>query len=203
MLRNNHLLAPRSSRTTVTDSMRPRRPLRPRLKTGELSHLYTLKLPSLEPTAWYFTRIFACGRIRPCSGVMALQVQVQTNHHSGVPIGKRVQRLVTFRRPFITLFPCSSCNHLAAGSFSHSRYTMSGICRARLAEERKQWRKDHPFVRDSPYAPTCLLRVLHQGFYAKPTKAADGSMNLLEWEVGIPGKSGVCILLDFPRNLSA
>ena len=25
--------------------------------------------------------------------------------------------------------------------------TMSGICRPRLAEERKQWRKDHPFVR--------------------------------------------------------
>lgn len=24
---------------------------------------------------------------------------------------------------------------------------MAGICRARLAEERKQWRKDHPFVR--------------------------------------------------------
>ena len=24
---------------------------------------------------------------------------------------------------------------------------MSGICRPRLAEERKQWRKDHPFVR--------------------------------------------------------
>lgn len=23
---------------------------------------------------------------------------------------------------------------------------MSGICRMRLAEERKQWRKDHPFV---------------------------------------------------------
>lgn len=107
MLRNNHLPAPRSSRTTVTDSMRPRRPLRPRLKTGKLSHLYTLKLSSLEPTAWYFTRIFACGRIRPCSGVMALQGQVQTNHHSGVPIWKRVQRLVTSRRPFITLFPCS------------------------------------------------------------------------------------------------
>ncbi|KAL1661138.1 ubiquitin-conjugating enzyme 9 [Schizophyllum commune] len=50
---------------------------------------------------------------------------------------------------------------------------MSGICRPRLAEERKQWRKDHPF-----------------GFYAKPTKAADGSMNLMEWEVGIPGKQG-------------
>ncbi|TCD64141.1 E2 SUMO-conjugating protein ubc9 [Steccherinum ochraceum] len=50
---------------------------------------------------------------------------------------------------------------------------MAGICRSRLAEERKQWRKDHPF-----------------GFYAKPTKATDGSMNLLEWEVGIPGKTG-------------
>ncbi|KAH9997332.1 ubiquitin-conjugating enzyme/RWD-like protein [Russula vinacea] len=50
---------------------------------------------------------------------------------------------------------------------------MSGICRPRLAEERKQWRKDHPF-----------------GFYAKPTKAPDGSMNLMEWEVGIPGKDG-------------
>ncbi|KAJ7867531.1 ubiquitin-conjugating enzyme/RWD-like protein [Mycena olivaceomarginata] len=48
---------------------------------------------------------------------------------------------------------------------------MSGICRPRLAEERKQWRKDHPF-----------------GFYAKPVKAADGSMNLMEWEAGIPGK---------------
>jgi hypothetical protein len=26
---------------------------------------------------------------------------------------------------------------------------MSGICRPRLAEERKQWRKDHPFVSSS------------------------------------------------------
>lgn len=33
--------------------------------------------------------------------------------------------------------PTRSCLHTA----------MSGICRARLAEERKQWRKDHPFVR--------------------------------------------------------
>ncbi|ELU44981.1 ubiquitin-conjugating enzyme 9 [Rhizoctonia solani AG-1 IA] len=50
---------------------------------------------------------------------------------------------------------------------------MAGICRTRLAEERKQWRKDHPY-----------------GFFAKPTKAPDGSLNLLEWEVGIPGKPG-------------
>ena len=33
---------------------------------------------------------------------------------------------------------------------------------------------------------------LIQGFYAKPVKAADGTMNLMEWEVGIPGKTGVC-----------
>ncbi|EDP45052.1 hypothetical protein MGL_0041 [Malassezia globosa CBS 7966] len=49
---------------------------------------------------------------------------------------------------------------------------MSGICRTRLQEERKQWRRDHPF-----------------GFYARPEKEADGSLNLLVWEVGIPGKS--------------
>ncbi|KAG6860599.1 SUMO conjugating enzyme Hus5 [Termitomyces sp. Mi166 len=29
------------------------------------------------------------------------------------------------------------------------------------------------------------------GFYAKPSKSPDGSMNLMEWEVGIPGKAGV------------
>ncbi|TIC07790.1 hypothetical protein E3Q16_00291 [Wallemia mellicola] len=49
----------------------------------------------------------------------------------------------------------------------------SGVARTRLAEERKIWRKDHPF-----------------GFWAKPTKFPDGSLNLLIWEVGIPGKSG-------------
>ena len=27
---------------------------------------------------------------------------------------------------------------------------MAGICRMRLAEERKAWRKDHPFVRCEP-----------------------------------------------------
>jgi len=49
---------------------------------------------------------------------------------------------------------------------------MSGICKARLGEERKQWRKDHPY-----------------GFFAKPQKDGD-SLNLLQWEVGIPGKEG-------------
>ncbi|KAF4520059.1 hypothetical protein B566_EDAN007915 [Ephemera danica] len=50
---------------------------------------------------------------------------------------------------------------------------MSGIAIARLAEERKAWRKDHPF-----------------GFVARPTKNADSSLNLMTWECAIPGKKG-------------
>ena len=52
---------------------------------------------------------------------------------------------------------------------------MSGIAQARLSEERKAWRKDHPF-----------------GFIARPMKNPDGSLNLMLWEYGIPGK-----LFDF------
>eukprot|EP01137_Pigoraptor_chileana_P019690 Opistho-2@81047 len=50
---------------------------------------------------------------------------------------------------------------------------MAGIALTRLAEERKNWRKDHPF-----------------GFFAKPKTLPDNSMNLKEWECGIPGKKG-------------
>ncbi|KAL1914823.1 uncharacterized protein VTP21DRAFT_7915 [Calcarisporiella thermophila] len=52
---------------------------------------------------------------------------------------------------------------------------MSGICLARLAEERKQWRKDHPY-----------------GFYARPAKKEDGTLDLMNWHCGIPGKPGTC-----------
>ncbi|GAB5035052.1 ubiquitin-conjugating enzyme e2 i [Nannochloropsis oceanica] len=48
-----------------------------------------------------------------------------------------------------------------------------GIARGRLQEERKAWRKDHP-----------------HGFIARPTMGADGSMNLMVWDCGIPGKEG-------------
>ena len=48
---------------------------------------------------------------------------------------------------------------------------MSGIAQARLSEERKGWRKDHPF-----------------GFIARPMKNSDGSFNLMLWEYAIPGK---------------
>lgn len=43
----------------------------------------------------------------------------------------------------------------------------------RLQEERKQWRKSHPY-----------------GFFAKPRKEADGSLNLKSWVAGVPGKEG-------------
>ncbi|KJE93915.1 ubiquitin-conjugating enzyme E2I [Capsaspora owczarzaki ATCC 30864] len=45
------------------------------------------------------------------------------------------------------------------------------IAQQRLSEERKAFRRDHPF-----------------GFYARPATLPDGSMNMLEWECGIPGK---------------
>jgi len=50
---------------------------------------------------------------------------------------------------------------------------MSGIAIGRLTEERKAWRKDHPF-----------------GFIAKPDKNPDGTLNLMNWECYIPGKKG-------------
>ena len=52
---------------------------------------------------------------------------------------------------------------------------MENIALTRLTEERKKWRKDHPF-----------------GFYARPVKTKDSSGNetldMFNWECGIPGK---------------
>ncbi|KAK0703286.1 ubiquitin-conjugating enzyme/RWD-like protein [Lasiosphaeria miniovina] len=45
------------------------------------------------------------------------------------------------------------------------------LCQNRLREERKQWRKDHPF-----------------GFFARPQKNSQGVLDLKVWECGIPGK---------------
>lgn len=46
-----------------------------------------------------------------------------------------------------------------------------GIARGRLQEERKSWRKDHP-----------------HGFVAKPVTLPDGTQDILNWDVVIPGK---------------
>ncbi|KMQ98014.1 sumo-conjugating enzyme ubc9 [Lasius niger] len=61
---------------------------------------------------------------------------------------------------------------------------MSGIAIARLAEERKAWRKDHPF-----------------GFVARPTKNPDGSLNLMSWECAIPGKKSVVLQTPWEGGL--
>jgi ubiquitin-conjugating enzyme E2 I len=45
------------------------------------------------------------------------------------------------------------------------------LCVNRLSEERKSWRRDHPF-----------------GFFAKPMRGANGMMDLKRWECGVPGK---------------
>lgn len=63
----------------------------------------------------------------------------------------------------------------------------------RIQQERKQWRKDHPF-----------------GFYAKPTKKPDGSLDLHNWSAGIPGKAGTLwenatypLSINFPEEYPA
>ena len=61
---------------------------------------------------------------------------------------------------------------------------MSGIALGRLAEERKAWRKDHPF-----------------GFVAKPKTNEDGTLNLMHWECVISGKISFAVLNTF-LNLS-
>jgi ubiquitin-conjugating enzyme E2 I len=45
------------------------------------------------------------------------------------------------------------------------------LCLDRLGEERKQWRRDHPF-----------------GFFAKPNRQTNGVIDLKVWDVGIPGR---------------
>ena len=67
-----------------------------------------------------------------------------------------------------------------------------GIARGRLQEERKSWRKDHPHVRLSarPCATACTAHfdATLQGFVAKPLTLPDGTQDILNWEVVIPGK---------------
>lgn len=49
----------------------------------------------------------------------------------------------------------------------------SSVARARLIEERKAWRADHPV-----------------GFSASPNKRADGSTDLFTWTCRVPGRDG-------------
>ena len=61
---------------------------------------------------------------------------------------------------------------------------MAGIAEGRLREERRSWRKDHPI-----------------GFVARPRSEADGSTDLLNWDVVIPGKKDTMYAFPRPRRL--
>jgi len=56
--------------------------------------------------------------------------------------GRRWLNMSMSIRPKRSLLPSAAFHFIIFQKVS----TMSGICRMRLAEERKQWRKDHPFV---------------------------------------------------------
>ncbi|KKA27822.1 hypothetical protein TD95_003920 [Thielaviopsis punctulata] len=68
------------------------------------------------------------------------------------------------------------------------------LCQSRLQEERKQWRKDHPF-----------------GFYARPQRnATTGVLDIKVWECGIPGKENTIwegglykLVITFPDDYPA
>lgn len=81
---------------------------------------------------------------------------------------------------------------------------MSGIAVARLGEERKAWRRDHPFVSDLNFnfifgnLKKIYANLFNfQGFVARPTKNPDGTLNLMVWDCAIPGKKGVIISTIF------
>jgi hypothetical protein len=42
--------------------------------------------------------------------------------------------------------------------------------------------------------------LTRQGFYARPVKAADGTQNMMVWELGIPGKQGVSSRLPTAKD---
>uniref|UniRef100_A0A2K5Q7X2 UBC core domain-containing protein n=1 Tax=Cebus imitator TaxID=2715852 RepID=A0A2K5Q7X2_CEBIM len=64
-------------------------------------------------------------------------------------------------------------NALAEAVAARGTLNLSAIALSRLTQERKAWRKDHPF-----------------GFVAVPTKNPDGTMNLMNWECTILGNKG-------------
>jgi ubiquitin-conjugating enzyme E2 I len=57
---------------------------------------------------------------------------------------------------------------------------MSGIALGRLTEERRNWRRDHP-----------------TGFFARPLRKDDNSIDMMKWETGIPGKEGITCKFEY------
>jgi len=70
---------------------------------------------------------------------------------------------------------------------------MASVALARLGEERRNWRRDHP-----------------PGFFARPEKTGTGETNLFRWRCSIPGARGtlwegafVPLTMEFPREYPA
>ncbi|KAI9265577.1 ubiquitin-conjugating enzyme/RWD-like protein [Sporodiniella umbellata] len=66
----------------------------------------------------------------------------------------------------------------------------AGIAWKRIEEERRQWRKEHP-----------------HGFWARPEKKQDNSLDLFNWVCGIPGKKNTLwensvyeLIVQFPKE---
>ena len=101
----------------------------------------------------------------------------------------------------------------ARANTPHSAAKMTSLARSRLTEERREWRTDHPFgfyarpskaadgafVRSRGSLGSCCgrLRCAACAARASPTRARPrrclsppGSMNMMFWEAGIPGKEG-------------
>lgn len=89
---------------------------------------------------------------------------------------------------------------LCRSAFTMSAPGASSLAYARLREERKAWRRDHPFgfwarpAALSSAAGDSGLAALAGEKRARPDEAtstpAAGGMDLLRWEAGIPGKAG-------------
>ena len=69
-------------------------------------------------------------------------------------------------------FPLWAASVVGAARGRHARDAM-GTARGRLQEERKAWRRDHP-----------------PGLVAKPLTRPDGTQDVLNWLVEMPGKEG-------------
>lgn len=71
---------------------------------------------------------------------------------------------------------------------------MSSLALNRLTEERKIWRRDHPYVSKSDEILNQNLSSIFplKGFVAKAKTKPDGTLDLMSWECVIPGKKGTC-----------
>ena len=111
--------------------------------------------------------------VLPTTQISFLRIERQRSTRKEKALQRiRLHAQVHFEQCFL-----SSSTTFSASSTRDTKFTqrktpnMSSLCMMRLGEERKTWRRDHPF-----------------GFYAKPIRNPQGVLDLKTWECGIPGK---------------